>query len=139
MIKGSNNVCQQLSPTLPELVFALRDFSLELKIDGVDVTTDQYIQYCLKPKPDSENTEINERRNKTRTDLLDSFDGKLHLYTFERPCYGKSTSQLQNLTNEDLDSEFVKDSQIFYSEIFGPRKEESKIKRTDGEGQFRKK
>ena len=38
---------------LPMFIYALRDFSLELEIDGKEVTSDEYLEYCLTLKRES--------------------------------------------------------------------------------------
>ncbi len=34
----------------PNFIWAVRDFTLELKIDGQDITEDQYLEFALKLK-----------------------------------------------------------------------------------------
>ena len=66
----------------PELIFAIRDFYLDLEIDGKPVTSDEYLEHCLAVS--KEEDESSKRRNLSRICLRKYFKRR-HCFVFDTP------------------------------------------------------
>ena len=66
----------------PFFIFALRDFSLDLEINGKEVTSDEYLEHCLALKNDD--SDAAKSYNKCRLCLRKYFKRR-KCFTFDRP------------------------------------------------------
>ncbi|XP_062919355.1 guanylate-binding protein 1-like [Mobula hypostoma] len=91
----------------PEFVWLIRDFTLDLEIDGKDVTPNEYLEHSLKLK-DSEVSEQDKEYNELRRCIRDHFPS-LCCFAFRPPADWKKLKHLQELEDKDLDEDFVKE------------------------------
>ncbi|XP_031195081.1 guanylate-binding protein 1-like isoform X2 [Mastomys coucha] len=99
----------------PDFVWTLRDFSLELKINGQPISADEYLENSLKLLQGKRLT--TEKLNLPRLCIRKFFPTK-KCFIFERPAPGKKLGQLESLQDGDLDSDFVEQVAEFCSYVF---------------------
>ncbi|XP_042548255.1 guanylate-binding protein 1-like [Dipodomys spectabilis] len=103
----------------PDFVWTLRDFSLELDIDGKTVSADEYLANSLKLVSGNGYKEKN--FNLPRL-CIRKFFPKKKCFIFDRPAHRKKLGKLETLHDDELDSEFVKQVAEFCSYIFNNSK-----------------
>ncbi|XP_051050603.1 guanylate-binding protein 1-like [Phodopus roborovskii] len=108
---------EQFVSFFPDFVWALRDFSLELKLDGKPVSADEYLENSLKLIQGTGQKEKEEKLNLPRL-CIRKFFPKKKCFVFERPAHGKKLGQLESLQDQDLDSDFVEQVAEFCSYVF---------------------
>lgn len=115
-IKTSENSSDDSNLDLffPELIIALRDYSLELVIDGEPVTADAYFEHCLKLYPVEDPAA--EKKNRPRKCVRKYFKRR-HCFTFERPGNKRVLRNMEEMTDDDLDEYFVTDTVTFVSYV----------------------
>uniref|UniRef100_A0A8C6GTD3 Guanylate binding protein 2 n=1 Tax=Mus spicilegus TaxID=10103 RepID=A0A8C6GTD3_MUSSI len=98
----------------PTFVWTLRDFSLELEVNGKPVTSDEYLEHSLtlKKGADKKSKSFNEPRLCIR-----KFFPKRKCFIFDRPAQRKQLSKLETLREEELCREFVEQVAEFTSYI----------------------
>ncbi|OBS76070.1 hypothetical protein A6R68_17480 [Neotoma lepida] len=111
----------------PDFVWALRDFSLELKVNGKPISADEYLENSLKLIHGTNDKEREKELNLPRL-CIRKFFPKKKCFAFERPAQGKKLGQLESLQDEDLDSDFVEQVAEFCSYMFNC----SKVKTLSG-------
>ncbi|XP_062961873.1 guanylate-binding protein 5 [Cynocephalus volans] len=99
----------------PDLVWTLRDFYLDLEINGQLITADEYMENSLRPKRGSD--ERVQQYNLPRLCIQKFFPIK-KCFIFDLPAYRKKLAQLEELHNDELDPEFVQQVAEFCSYIF---------------------
>ncbi|XP_072505089.1 guanylate-binding protein 1-like [Notamacropus eugenii] len=99
----------------PDFVWTVRDFTLELEINGKFITSDEYLEIALKPKK-GEPEKV--RMFNLPRQYIRQFFPKKKCFIFDRPTHGKKLSQLETLHDSELDSEFVEQVGSFCSYIF---------------------
>ncbi|KAK7811058.1 hypothetical protein U0070_010217, partial [Myodes glareolus] len=99
----------------PVFVWTLRDFSLELEVNGESVSPDEYLESSLAliEGTDKKHKNLNESRLCIR-----KFFPKRKCFIFDRPAQSKYLSKLETIPEEDLSEEFVKQVGEFTSYIF---------------------
>ncbi|XP_070261631.1 guanylate-binding protein 1-like isoform X2 [Myotis yumanensis] len=109
----------------PDFVWTLRDFSLELEVDGKPISADEYLQNSLKLR---KGTSLkNEKFNLARLCIRKFFPEK-KCFIFDRPTHRKKLGQLETMHDDELDPEFVQQAADFCSYIFS----NSKVKTLSG-------
>ncbi|XP_041534786.1 guanylate-binding protein 1-like [Microtus oregoni] len=111
----------------PDFVWTLRDFSLELKVNGESISPDEYLENSLKLIQGTSQKEKEKQLNLPRL-CIRKFFPKKKCFVFERPVQGKKLGQLEALQDEDLDSDFVEQVADFCSYVFSS----SKVKTLSG-------
>ncbi|XP_051747571.1 guanylate-binding protein 1-like [Ctenopharyngodon idella] len=106
----------------PSFIWAVRDFTLEQKINGKYVTEDQYLEYALKLKPGSSRTV--KEFNLPRECIRNYFPSR-KCFTFPFPTTPENVSRLESLDPADLSPDFQKVSDHFCKFIF----DRSEVKR----------
>ncbi|XP_036045185.1 guanylate-binding protein 1-like [Onychomys torridus] len=101
----------------PDFVWTLRDFSLELKVNGELISADEYLENSLKLIHDTGKKETEQKLNLPRL-CIQKFFPKKKCFVFERPAHGKKLGQLESLQDQDLDSDFVEQVAEFCSYVF---------------------
>nr|AAD39746.1 guanylate binding protein 2 [Mus musculus] len=98
----------------PTFVWTLRDFSLELEVNGKPVTSDEYLEHSLtlKKGADKKTKSFNEPRLCIR-----KFFPKRKCFIFDRPAQRKQLTKLETLREEELCGEFVEQVAEFTSYI----------------------
>ncbi|KAM7246235.1 hypothetical protein CapIbe_002533 [Capra ibex] len=87
----------------PDFVWTLRDFSLELILDGQPITADKYLEYSLKLKQGNDKKIKN--FNEPRLCIRKFFPEK-KCFIFDPPAHRRCLSHLDQLQEEDLNPEF---------------------------------
>ncbi|XP_051021936.1 guanylate-binding protein 1-like [Acomys russatus] len=99
----------------PDFVWTLRDFSLELKVNGEPISADEYLQNSLRLLQGISQKE--KQFNMPRL-CIRKFFPKKKCFVFERPAHGKQLNQLESLQDQDLDPSFVEQVAQFCSYVF---------------------
>lgn len=99
----------------PDLVWTLRDFYLGLEANGHTITSDEYLENSLKLKQGSD--ERTQTFNLPRMCIQKFFPVK-KCFVFDSPARGNKLSQLQTLSSDELNPDFVQDLSEFCSHIF---------------------
>ncbi|XP_075414223.1 guanylate-binding protein 1-like [Tenrec ecaudatus] len=110
----------------PDFVWTLRDFSLDLEVNGQPITADQYLENSLKLSPG--NFQKDKNYNLPRL-CIRKFFPKKKCFIFDRPVHRKKLGQLETLHEDCLDPEFVQQVAVFCSFIFN----HSKVKTLSGD------
>ncbi|XP_047400882.1 guanylate-binding protein 1-like [Sciurus carolinensis] len=109
----------------PDFVWTLRDFSLDLELDGQPISADEYLDNALKLKQGTGKKDKN--YNLPRL-CIRKFFPKKKCFIFDRPTHRKKLARLETLHDDQLDSEFVQQVAEFCSYIFNY----SKVKTLSG-------
>ncbi|KAG1934981.1 guanylate-binding protein 1 isoform X5 [Pimephales promelas] len=99
----------------PSFVWAVRDFTLELTMGGDPITSDQYLESALKLKPG--NSPQTEQFNLPRR-CLRHFFAVRKCFVFPRPASTQNMRRMEELTEKDLDSEFLEQANTFCHYIY---------------------
>ncbi|XP_062410327.1 guanylate-binding protein 1-like isoform X1 [Sardina pilchardus] len=109
----------------PGFVWAVRDFTLERKIDGRDVSEDEYLDFALQLKKGLSNKVLT--YNLPRQ-CIRSFFPTRKCFTFPFPTEAKNMSRLDSMAEADLDPDFLKVADRFCTYVFA----ESRVKTVQG-------
>ncbi|XP_023614014.1 guanylate-binding protein 1-like [Myotis lucifugus] len=109
----------------PDFVWTLRDFSLELAVDGQPISADEYLQNSLKLK---QGTSPKDKNFNLPRLCIRKFFPKKKCFIFDRPTHRKKLGQLETMNDDELDPEFVQQAADFCSYIFS----KSKVKTLSG-------
>uniref|UniRef100_A0A667H608 Guanylate-binding protein 4-like n=1 Tax=Lynx canadensis TaxID=61383 RepID=A0A667H608_LYNCA len=100
----------------PDFIWALRDFTLEMKINGYSVTEDEYLEDALKLLPGT-NPKI-QNSNMSR-ECIRQFFPKRKCFIFDRPTNDKNLlAHIENVPEDQLDSSFREQSNKFRTYVF---------------------
>ncbi|XP_038623197.1 guanylate-binding protein 1-like [Tachyglossus aculeatus] len=94
----------------PHFIWTVRDFTLQLDIDGKQVTEDEYLENALKLKPGNSKKVMD--YNLPRQCLRDYFPTR-KCFVFSQPVAGSEMGQLEHLDDANLDPLFLQKSHIF--------------------------
>ncbi|XP_021089592.2 guanylate-binding protein 1 isoform X2 [Mesocricetus auratus] len=111
----------------PDFVWALRDFSLELKVNGKPISADEYLENSLNLKHGTGQKDKVKVLNLPQL-CIHKFFPKKKCFVFEQPVHGKKLVQLESLQDQDLHSNFVEQVAEFCSYLFNS----SKVKTLSG-------
>ncbi|KAL3871965.1 hypothetical protein ACJMK2_039937, partial [Sinanodonta woodiana] len=115
LVKISDNPSRQrgaedLDRYLPFFILALRDFALDLESNGTEITSDEYLEECLSLRRGNKDVDV--KYNTPRIGIRKYFRRR-KCFTFDRPGSKATLKRLEDLTDDDLEEEFVKDSKRF--------------------------
>ncbi|XP_041035985.1 guanylate-binding protein 1-like isoform X1 [Carcharodon carcharias] len=99
----------------PDFVWTLRDFTLDLNINGSVVTADQYLENSLRLR--KEETKQDQSYNTLRRCIREYFPSR-RCFGLVSPAPRKVLRQLQGLSDDQLDQEFVRDFRSFSEYIY---------------------
>ncbi|XP_044847493.1 guanylate-binding protein 1-like [Mauremys mutica] len=99
----------------PAFVWAVRDFVLQLELDGREITEDEYLENALKLKPGS--SEQDQRYNLPRECIRLFFPGR-KCFVFVQPAGRRDLARLEELREDELDSEFQEQVSQFCHHIW---------------------
>ncbi|XP_040854767.1 guanylate-binding protein 4-like isoform X1 [Ochotona curzoniae] len=100
----------------PDFVWAVRDFTLELILDGHPITEDEYLENALKSIPEG-NPGI-QNSNKSRT-CIKYFFPRRKCFVFSWPISNKKQlAHLDKVSEDQLEPDFKNQSEKFRSHIF---------------------
>ncbi|KAL1772146.1 guanylate-binding 4 [Sigmodon hispidus] len=104
----------------PDFVWAVRDFMLELKLDGSPITADEYLENALKLIP-GKNPKV-QKCNMTR-ECIRYFFPVRRCFVFDRPTSDKNLLfQIEKIPENQLEWNFQVESKKFCSYIFSNAK-----------------
>ncbi|XP_043859656.1 guanylate-binding protein 7-like isoform X2 [Dromiciops gliroides] len=104
----------------PDFVWTVRDFTLELKLDGHPITPDEYLENALKLSK-GKNPKV-QMANLPR-ECIRKFFPKRKCFTFDRPTNDKSLlTHLEDVQESQLDPAFKDQADNFCSYIFSNAK-----------------
>ncbi|KAJ8336252.1 hypothetical protein SKAU_G00395950 [Synaphobranchus kaupii] len=106
----------------PTFVWAVRDFILDLEIDGKRVTADEYLKNSLKLKNGSSKAVA--LSNDARECIQNYFPDR-KCFVFDPPGSKEKLKVLDQLRDSELDPQFVKQTSDFCSYVFGFSKEKT--------------
>ncbi|XP_029108666.1 guanylate-binding protein 1-like [Scleropages formosus] len=119
--EDKNKASSEFIRFFPSFVWVVRDFTLELEIDGKEVTTDRYLENALKLKQG--NSEEIRQSNILRECIRNYFPSR-KCFVFYQPT-NRNHHNLEKLNDTDLDPDFVKQTNEFCSYIFDSSKEKT--------------
>lgn len=99
----------------PDFVYAIRDFTLELVIDGQEVTSDEYLEHTLTMKT-GDRPEV-KNFNKIRACIRKYFRHR-KCFTFIPPVPGKCR-RLDEVSDDQLLPDFRQEAEAFVNCIYG--------------------
>ncbi|XP_041509701.1 guanylate-binding protein 4-like [Microtus oregoni] len=100
----------------PDFVWTVRDFTLELKLDGRAITADEYLENALKLIPGN-NPKV--QKSNTTRECLRYFFPVRRCFVFDRPTRDTSLlSQIEKVPENELEWNFQVESKKFCSYIF---------------------
>ncbi|KAM5153062.1 guanylate-binding protein 1-like [Mantella aurantiaca] len=101
----------EFSRHFPAFVWAVRDFHLDLQINGERVSADKYLENALALKP--EKSKISKKYNELR-ECIQMYFGTRKCFVFGFPTTNKEFLQcLEEIADEDLNPDFVKECKEF--------------------------
>uniref|UniRef100_A0A671MJT8 Guanylate-binding protein 1-like n=1 Tax=Sinocyclocheilus anshuiensis TaxID=1608454 RepID=A0A671MJT8_9TELE len=124
-VKSSNNDADdsgEFVKFFPSFIWAVRDFTLERKIDGNDATEDEYLEFALKLKPGTSKKVM--EYNLPRECIQNYFPSR-KCFTFPFPTAPENVSHLEKLDSSDISSDFLEVTENFCKYAF----EKSEVKK----------
>ena len=121
----------ELAKYFPCFLWLLRDFSLKL-VDqsGKNITEKQYLEHALENIKGEENDEMVKEKNRVRS-LIRTYFPERDCFTLVRPVEEeKNLQNLQELSDDELRSEFIEQAKLFRNKVF------KKVKPKFFHGQF---
>ncbi|KAL0154031.1 hypothetical protein M9458_050690 [Cirrhinus mrigala] len=106
----------------PSFIWAVRDFTLELKVDDKDVTEDEYLDFALKLK---HGTSRRVMEYNLPRECIQKFFPSRKCFTFPFPTAQEKMSCLESLDVAAISSEFLKVTDHFCKFVFN----DSSVKR----------
>ncbi|XP_061101575.1 guanylate-binding protein 1-like isoform X2 [Conger conger] len=106
----------------PNFVWAVRDFTLELMIDGKAATADQYLENSLKLKNGASKAVI--ISNDARECIRNYFQDR-KCFVFDHPGSKEQLKELDKLPDSKLDPRFVEQTSAFCDYVFSCSKEKT--------------
>ncbi|XP_067318165.1 guanylate-binding protein 1-like [Anolis sagrei] len=106
----------------PSFAWALRDFTLQLELDGKPITEDEYLENSLKLKKGD--TPDIQRFNLPR-ECIRFFFPTRKCFIFDRPTSRKNLHRLEQMEESELVPDFVEQADQFCNYIYGTSKEKT--------------
>ncbi|KAA0721411.1 Guanylate-binding protein 3 [Triplophysa tibetana] len=99
----------------PKFIWAVRDFTLELKIDGKDATENEYLEFALKLK---HGTSKKVMEYNLPRECIQKFFPSRTCFTFPFPTAPENVSRLESLDPADLHLKFLEVTNCFCKFVF---------------------
>uniref|UniRef100_A0A8D1N2W3 GB1/RHD3-type G domain-containing protein n=1 Tax=Sus scrofa TaxID=9823 RepID=A0A8D1N2W3_PIG len=100
----------------PDFVWTVRDFMLELELDGYPITEDEYLENALKLIP---GWNPNIQNSNMPRECIRKFFPKRKCFVFDRPTNNRQQLlRIEELPDDQLDRNFLEQSKNFCSYIF---------------------
>ncbi|XP_004635820.1 guanylate-binding protein 6-like [Octodon degus] len=104
----------------PDFIWAVRDFTLQLKLNDNDISEDEYLENALRLIP-GEKTSA-QKSNQTRECIRKFFPSR-KCFVFDRPTNDKSLlANIENAPEDQLDPKFLEQTKSFCAHIFNHEK-----------------
>ncbi|XP_061452444.1 guanylate-binding protein 1-like [Rhineura floridana] len=106
----------------PTFIWALRDFTLQLEMDGHSITEDQYLENALRlKKGDSHDVQLFNMPRK----CIRFFFPTRKCFIFDQPTNRKNLHHLESMQESELDPEFVQQATQFCRYVYWTSKEKT--------------
>ncbi|CAI5781041.1 guanylate-binding protein 1-like [Podarcis lilfordi] len=106
----------------PSFVWALRDFTLQLELNGRPVTEDEYLEHSLKlKKGDASDVQLYNLPRK----CIRMFFPTRKCFIFDRPTTRKNLPHLESMQESQLEPDFVEQAGQFCRYIYSTSKEKT--------------
>ncbi|XP_073491721.1 guanylate-binding protein 1-like isoform X3 [Aquarana catesbeiana] len=116
------------STYFPIFIWAVRDFSLELELNGEPISEDDYLNNALKLKIQAESSSSKEEEYNDLRRRLRNYFRKRKCFVFETPTDSiKELKEIEELPDDRLNEKFLSQSALFCDYIF----QNAEIKRVD--------
>ncbi|XP_036992444.2 guanylate-binding protein 7-like [Artibeus jamaicensis] len=113
---GEEDDSAEFMSFFPDLVWAVRDFTLELEMDGRPITADEYLQNALKLIP-GEDPQIQE--SNLPREFIRKFFPRKNCFVLDQPTNDKRLLQhMEDVSENQLDFHFQEESKNFCQYIF---------------------
>ncbi|XP_008072381.1 guanylate-binding protein 6-like [Carlito syrichta] len=100
----------------PDFIWTVRDFTLELKLNGHYITEDEYLENALKLIPDDN---PNVQKSNLPKECIRNFFPKRKCFVFDRPTHDKNLlANIEKLSESQLNPEFKEQSDNFCFYVF---------------------
>ncbi|XP_052591551.1 guanylate-binding protein 6-like [Peromyscus californicus insignis] len=100
----------------PDFIWTVRDFMLQLKLNGEDITEDQYLENALKLIPGN-NPRV--QASNLPRECIRHFFPKRKCFVFDRPTDDKELLQkIETISEDQLDPKFQEQTRAFVSYVF---------------------
>nr|XP_060616564.1 guanylate-binding protein 1-like isoform X1 [Anolis sagrei ordinatus] len=106
----------------PSFAWALRDFTLQLELNGKPITEDEYLENALKlKKGDTPDVRLFNLPRK----CIRFFFPTRKCFIFDRPTSRKNLHRLEQMEESELEPDFVEQANQFCNYIYGTSKEKT--------------
>ncbi|XP_072830122.1 guanylate-binding protein 7-like isoform X2 [Vicugna pacos] len=100
----------------PDFVWTVRDFMLDLELDGCPITEDEYLENALRLIP-GEDPQI--QNSNLPREMIRSFFPKRKCFVFDRPVSDKKLlAHIEDVPDDQLDGSFQMQCKAFCSYVF---------------------
>uniref|UniRef100_A0A8B9DP86 GB1/RHD3-type G domain-containing protein n=1 Tax=Anser cygnoides TaxID=8845 RepID=A0A8B9DP86_ANSCY len=99
----------------PGFIWAMRDFVLELSLDGQSITADEYLEHALRLQPGS--SRVVQEQNELRHCLRDFFPER-KCFVLPRPAEAEAMTRLEELDEGQLRPGFLRQADAFCRHIW---------------------
>ncbi|KAL3872271.1 hypothetical protein ACJMK2_040205 [Sinanodonta woodiana] len=106
----SQKGAEDLDLYLPLFILTLRDFSLDLIVDGKEITSDEYLEGCLSLRDSDKDFDV---MYNTPRRCIRKYFRKRKCFTFDTPGSRTTLKTLETLDDKDLSEDFVNDTKKF--------------------------
>ena len=114
-VSSNNPSDDDLKDIMPQFVLCVRDFNLDLVRDGEAISEDEYLETCLKTR--EVQTQEDEKYNRPR-ECIQKYFTQRKVFTFDRPASRKVMKSLDLAREEDLNGDFVHETEKFLAYIY---------------------
>ncbi|XP_058866459.1 guanylate-binding protein 1-like isoform X2 [Acipenser ruthenus] len=112
---GNLDISSEFARFFPSFVWTVRDFSLDLIMDGKPITADEYLNNSLKLKKGS--SKSTQTYNLPRECIRNYFPSR-KCFVFRRPTSEDKMRRIEELSDSDLEPVFVEQTKNFCAHIF---------------------
>ncbi|XP_074423297.1 guanylate-binding protein 1-like isoform X4 [Larus michahellis] len=106
---------ENVAPIFPTFVWTVRDFTLQLEVDGKEISEDEYLENALKLKAGS--SPETQRYNQPRECICQFFRDR-KCFVFYQPAHRRDLVRLEELQDDEIDCEFRQQVEEFCSHIW---------------------
>ncbi|XP_049666225.1 guanylate-binding protein 1-like [Accipiter gentilis] len=99
----------------PTFIWAVRDFTLQLQVDGKEISEDEYLEEALKLKAGS--SQETQRYNQPRECIRQFFPDR-KCFAFDQPASRKDLVCLEDLQDDEINPEFQQQVEKFCSYVW---------------------
>ncbi|XP_036372632.1 guanylate-binding protein 1-like [Megalops cyprinoides] len=124
--EGEDEASSEFMRHFPSFVWTVRDFSLELELNGRTITADEYLENALKLNAnDSKNNAPHLALSDGPRKCIRMFFPVRKCFVFDRPTNKRKLKKMEEVGDDDLEPDFIKQTRDFCSYILSDSKEKS--------------